>query len=253
MRSLFKKSAFLLCSAVAFCAATKAHADDVKHKMSLGFVGGYQYISSKDKNKVTFLNGDHAARIQSFLDNKALAANKKNAHGAKLGLAFLYDFIFESLSVGLGIEAGHAFGCATNKEVDGDNVSKDVLKPGFYGTATVRLGLPNETYQLGCTPYVRFGIAVAQFKTQYTQNDDILDATHHHHKKATKWKVGPTAGLGVSKDFGPCSVQLGYDLAYYGKLDNEYTLESGGHEAKLSLKKERLMTHTVSLGVMIPL
>ncbi|MEH0002762.1 MAG: hypothetical protein V6Z78_04250 [Holosporaceae bacterium] len=220
---------------------TAVWADDVKQKVSLGVFGAYQNIGSKDKN---------SNRDSTTGRTVPLLENKKTAHGAKVGAAFLYDFVFESLSVGFGLDASYAFGCEKSKETDPAYVLKNVLKPGFQGAATVRLALPNEAYNIGFTPYVRFGVSVAQFKTTFSLLDDPnTPVATYHSKKATKWKVGPTAGLGVSKDFGPCALQFGYDFAYYGKMQQKHTI--GINE--LTLKKERLMTHTVSLGVMFPL
>lgn len=241
MRQIVKKSALFLCAGAALMTTTAAWADDVKQKVSLGVFGAYQNISSKDKN-----SGRNPANGRTRPELK----DKKTAHGAKVGAAFLYDFVFESLSVGFGLDASYAFGCEKSETSRPTHVLKNILKPGFQGAATVRLALPNETYNIGFTPYVRFGVSVAQFKTNFSfLNARGTPGATYNSKKATKWKVGPTAGLGVSKDFGPCAVQFGYDFAYYGKMQQKYTITG----VEFNLKKERLMTHTVSLGVMFPL
>ena len=241
MRQIVKKSALFLCTGAALMTTTAAWADDVKQKVSLGVFGAYQNISSKDKNSV---------RDTTSGATMSVLKDKKTAHGAKVGAAFLYDFVFESLSVGFGLDAAYAFACEKSETRLSTSILKNVLKPGFQGAATVRLALPNETYNIGFTPYVRFGVSVAQFKTNFSFVDNPgTSGVTYNSKKATKWKVGPTAGLGVSKDFGPCALQFGYDFAYYGKMQQKYTI--GG--AEFNLKKERLMTHTVSLGVMFPL
>ena len=143
MRQIVKKSALFLCTGAALMITTAAWADDVKQKVSLGVFGAYQNISSKDKN---------SARLTTNGRTMSVLKDKKTAHGAKVGAAFLYDFVFESLSVGFGLDAAYAFGCEKSETRLRTSILKNVLKPGFQGAATVRLALPNETYNIGFTP-----------------------------------------------------------------------------------------------------
>ncbi len=226
----FSKS-LLGCAFVATMFATPAAAE-MQQKVSLGVTGGYQHL--RFKNKTTMSAGGRTGSV--------FPKDKNKSHGVRAGAAFLYDLVWESISVGFGLEGGYAFGKDKTRNAGG---VENTFKPGFYSAATVRLALPAEHYGLeGFTPYVRFGLAFAQFKNSYKNSAAGVS------KDYKKWKLGPTAGLGVSKDVGPCAIQLGYDFSYYGKMENKFQLPSG---VDINLKKERIMAHVVSLGVMFNL
>ena len=230
----FSKS-LLGCAFVATMFATPAAAE-MQQKVSLGVTGGYQHL--RFKNKTTMEATGRPA-------DSVFPGDKNKSHGARAGAAFLYDLVWESISVGFGLDAGYAFGKDKTRNAAG---IENTFKPGFYSAATVRLALPAEHYGLeGFTPYVRFGLAVAQFKNSYKNSATGVS------KDYKKWKLGPTAGLGVCKDVGPCAIQLGYDFSYYGKMENKFEIPVGGSALNINLKKERIVAHVVSLGVMFNL